>query len=322
MNNRRNRSPHRSGVRAGAVFALSALVASCVHPGANGAQPLARHPSTQRTCLVLSVGGFRGVAHIGAIRALTEDAGIHFDCVVGNSMGSLIGAMYATQPLATEERFRQFLNGYAAATRAEVTDNGLGAGLFTALVVIFSGGSALLAAGAGALVGNAAAGATPPIDHARVLRVLRQQLGSVEIRSLPIRFATGYVERDRDGLRPAYSPCGDLVTAIGASIANPFLFPDVRLPGGRVFDAGGDREHAVPIDEACTLFPDARLIAVNVTGQPSLRSSEMHCPVDEIVVDVSRFNDAEIAAQGNAFDAAMLAGYSTGLQYWAPRRHR
>jgi hypothetical protein len=41
----------------------------------------------KKTCLVLSVGEARGIAHIGAIDALKE-AGIKPDCVADNSMGA------------------------------------------------------------------------------------------------------------------------------------------------------------------------------------------------------------------------------------------
>lgn len=45
--------------------------------------------------LALSGGGTRGVAYIGAFRALEEN-GIHFDYVAGTSVGSLMGAVYAS----------------------------------------------------------------------------------------------------------------------------------------------------------------------------------------------------------------------------------
>lgn len=47
-----------------------------------------------RAALCLGGGGARGYAHIGAIRAF-EEAGIDFDMVVGCSVGSVIGALYA-----------------------------------------------------------------------------------------------------------------------------------------------------------------------------------------------------------------------------------
>lgn len=44
--------------------------------------------------LVLSGGGAKGFAHIGAIKVF-EEAGLHFDYIGGTSMGSIIGGLYA-----------------------------------------------------------------------------------------------------------------------------------------------------------------------------------------------------------------------------------
>lgn len=48
----------------------------------------------QRTGLVLSGGGARGMAHIGVLKALEEN-GIKIDYITGTSAGALIGSMYA-----------------------------------------------------------------------------------------------------------------------------------------------------------------------------------------------------------------------------------
>ncbi|MEI7256472.1 patatin-like phospholipase family protein [Dickeya dadantii] len=48
-----------------------------------------------QVALVLGGGGLRGYAHIGVLQAL-EDAGIRPDIVVGTSIGSIIGAAYAS----------------------------------------------------------------------------------------------------------------------------------------------------------------------------------------------------------------------------------
>ena len=45
--------------------------------------------------LVLSGGGAKGIAHIGVLQAI-DSAGLKIDYVTGTSMGSIIGAMYAT----------------------------------------------------------------------------------------------------------------------------------------------------------------------------------------------------------------------------------
>ena len=44
--------------------------------------------------VVLSGGGAKGVAHIGALKVI-EEAGIPIDYIVGTSMGSIIGGLYA-----------------------------------------------------------------------------------------------------------------------------------------------------------------------------------------------------------------------------------
>jgi NTE family protein len=48
-----------------------------------------------KICLVLSGGGARGAAHVGVLKVL-EEYRVPIDCIVGTSMGSLVGAGYAT----------------------------------------------------------------------------------------------------------------------------------------------------------------------------------------------------------------------------------
>lgn len=52
-------------------------------------------PKEKTIGLALSGGGARGIAHIGAIKALHE-AGINIDIISGTSAGSVIGALYAS----------------------------------------------------------------------------------------------------------------------------------------------------------------------------------------------------------------------------------
>ena len=44
--------------------------------------------------VVLSGGGAKGVAHIGALRVI-EEAGIPIDIICGTSMGALVGGLYS-----------------------------------------------------------------------------------------------------------------------------------------------------------------------------------------------------------------------------------
>ncbi|MCD4814713.1 patatin-like phospholipase family protein [bacterium] len=63
------------------------LLAGCANTPGKQVQP-------QKIALVLGGGGARGFAHVGVIREL-EAAGIPIDMIVGVSVGSLIGALYA-----------------------------------------------------------------------------------------------------------------------------------------------------------------------------------------------------------------------------------
>ncbi|MFH1120492.1 MAG: patatin-like phospholipase family protein [Bacteroidota bacterium] len=61
----------------------------------------------KNVALVLSSGGARGLAHIGAIEALLE-YGYTITSIAGTSMGSLVGAIYANSALPG---FKDFLTG-------------------------------------------------------------------------------------------------------------------------------------------------------------------------------------------------------------------
>ncbi|MCB2205682.1 patatin-like phospholipase family protein [bacterium] len=61
---------------------------------ATATQSTSAHPRVPKIGLVLSGGGSRGIAQIGVIKAL-EDAGIVPDFIVGTSVGSIIGGLYA-----------------------------------------------------------------------------------------------------------------------------------------------------------------------------------------------------------------------------------
>src|SRR3954471_2755396 len=75
-----------AGVLAAVWLSLAAMPAS--------AQP--SNPSNRpKGGLVLSGGGAMGIAHVGVIQTL-EKLGIRPDVVVGTSMGSIVGGLYAS----------------------------------------------------------------------------------------------------------------------------------------------------------------------------------------------------------------------------------
>lgn len=60
-------------------------------------------PNKPRTALVLSGGGARGLVHLGVIEALEKDH-VPIDLIVGTSIGSLIGGLYASGYTCNEIR--------------------------------------------------------------------------------------------------------------------------------------------------------------------------------------------------------------------------
>lgn len=58
-------------------------------------------PTQAKTCLVLSGGGARGMAHVGVLKVLERER-VAVDCIVGTSMGAVIGGLYASGLTAAE----------------------------------------------------------------------------------------------------------------------------------------------------------------------------------------------------------------------------
>jgi NTE family protein len=94
--------------------ALAALVAGAtLLVAASASWGQAPEPSKRpRIALVLSGGGARGAAHVGVLKVL-EELRIPVDCVVGTSMGSVVGGAYATG--ATIAEMEELLAGIGLA---------------------------------------------------------------------------------------------------------------------------------------------------------------------------------------------------------------
>ena len=72
------------------VFALLLITIGNNRLGADPVFSLDR----PKIALVLSGGGARGAAHVGILKVLEENK-VPVDLIVGNSMGSIVGGMYA-----------------------------------------------------------------------------------------------------------------------------------------------------------------------------------------------------------------------------------
>jgi predicted acylesterase/phospholipase RssA len=293
-----------------ALVRIAALLvlASCAH------EPARFDPARRPTCLVLSVGGADGVAHLGAIAALKQ-AGVPISCVVGSSMGALVGAVYASAPGDdARARFEALVRNYAAASESEARRNGLGlALLFGAAAKLLSDSdlAPAVAAGGGYLLGL---GATARLDRDRLVKVMDRFFQGRRIEALPMPFAALYQKRVGTGVALVTARAGSVAEAVGGSVANPFLFPGLDVNRAAALDPGADRAAAVPVEEACRVFPGANLLVINVSGQPTFFSARMTCPLLEVAVAPSGLPPDQVLAFGGAYQRVVERGFARTLQ--------
>jgi len=202
------------------------LIASLLYPGSfllgqgcDAPRPLA---------LVLSGGGAKGLAHIGVLRVL-DSLGIKPDLVVGTSMGSIIGAMYASGYTADQiETQAQSMRLSQMFSRDDPrTPRSLG---WRRPLVVWQPGAGGFRTGE--------AGARQAAVNAALNRVLLR--GNLAARgdfdSLPIPFravATDLRTRGEVVLRD-----GDLARAVRASMAVPLVFDPEQINRQDLIDGG------------------------------------------------------------------------------------
>jgi NTE family protein len=150
---------------------------------------------------VLSSGGPRGFVHVGVLKAL-EELGHSADLIVGGSVGSLIGALYAGGVRAKELEQMSVELGVTDMGRLALTGDGKFAGTPLASIVN---------------------------------RELTQRCGTCEMEKLPIAFAAVAVERE--SRKTVLLNQGDAGVAVQASCAIEGIFTPVRIRGTQHVDA-------------------------------------------------------------------------------------
>ena len=99
----------RAFARTASIAVASAAIAACCGCAGPRADAAAWPPAAEtrpRVGLALGGGGARGFAEIGVIRVLEREK-VPVDIVVGTSVGSLIGALYADTGRAWTWSFRR-----------------------------------------------------------------------------------------------------------------------------------------------------------------------------------------------------------------------
>src|SRR5258708_5639500 len=216
------------------IVALSVGIA-----GAAAAQPACSSvlPASQGATigLVLSGGGALGLVHIGVLRVL-DSLGVRPTLVVGTSMGSLVGALYASgltgrqiDSIARQLPLDRLFRRYAPIPL-------LNAGDYSSPARILSP----------AFIVNERAGEfrlqSPVAREAEINALFNRLLLSANIDaggnfdSLPRRFRA--VATDMATRKPVVLSNGDLAEAVRASAAIPLVFAPVRQNGRTLVDGG------------------------------------------------------------------------------------
>lgn len=154
----------------------------------------------QKVALVLSMGGARGIAHIGVIETLLKH---HFEItsITGSSMGAMVGAMYATGKLEECKNWFCSWNRWKMLQMADVTISR-----------------------SGLVKGN------------RFIRELGRIIPDVSIESLPLPYTALATDIAHD--EEVRFVQGSLLEAIRASMSIPMLFCPVRKNGRVLVDGG------------------------------------------------------------------------------------
>ena len=157
--------------------------------------------------LVLGGGGARGLAHIGAIRWLTEN-GYTIRSIAGSSMGALVGGIYAAGKLEAYANWVLALERLAVIRLLDLSFDRAG---------LFKG--------------------------ERIMTVLRALIGDHVIQELPISYTA--VATDLESGKEVWLREGKLFDAIRASIATPLVFTPFVCRGRVLLD--GSLVNPIPI---------------------------------------------------------------------------
>ena len=220
--------------------------------------------SRPKVAVVLSGGGAKGTAHIGALKVI-EKAGIPVDYVVGTSMGALVGALYSIgytpqqlDSMVNAQNWK-FLLSDRPNPKDVLLDDRLKSERYV-LSVPFSLTSSNVV-DAGIIKGR---------NLARLFSTLTDGYqDSVKFDKLPIPFA--YVSENLVNGSEVVFHQGILATAMRSSMSIPGVFAPVYLDGMVLVDGGMVNNY--PVDVALKMGADL-VIGVDVQS-PLLDASEL-----------------------------------------------
>ncbi len=249
------------------AWPAAAPVAQVAPADAAAAAPEVR--SRPRIGLVLGGGGAKGAAHVGVLGVL-EELRIPIDCVVGTSMGALVGGTFASgmdaKELETAVRAISWQEAIGRSTlRAKVPMRRKLAGNTYSNSLEFGVRDGRLLAPSGLI-------STQNVDLTIQYLVARSR-GIADFDRLPIPFRA--VATDMQTGEMVVLGNGDLALAMRASMAVPGAFAPVTIDGRILGDGGLTRN--VPVDIARQTCADV-VIAVAVPN-PAPTAEQLRSPL-------------------------------------------
>ena len=243
-----------------------------------------------KTCLVLSGGGARGLAHVGVLKVLERER-VPIHCVVGTSMGAVIGSLYASGLDASEIETAMAAIDWSTVLQDEPARTDL------PLRMRQQDRSFLVGAAIGYRDGKF--GLPRALVRGQrfgiVLRGLLLPAAGIEnFDDLPIPFRAVATDLE-SGIMQVLAD-GDLAGAARASMAVPGILPPAERNGRLLIDGGAVSN--LPVSVARDLGAD-RIIAVDIS-MPLRSREQLTSPLavtDQMVTTMMRRQtEAEIAA--------------------------
>ncbi len=226
---------------------------SCLYVAAGDSIQTGRRP---RVGLVLSGGGAKGIAHVGALKVI-EECGLPIDYIGGTSMGSIIGGLYSVgytagqlETFVTETNWDEFLTDRVSRRHISIYEKGerkrywlqfpIQRGKINLPMGIFTGQN----------VTNLLTELTSPAYNIP------------EFKQLPTPFLC--IGTDIESGTEVVLEYGNLAKAMRASMAIPSVFTPEKINGRQLFDGG--LTNNFPADRVRSKGMDI-LIGVDVTSQ-------------------------------------------------------
>ncbi len=182
---------------------------------------------SKKLCFVLGAGGARGIAHIGFLQAMEEN-GIKPDAIVGCSMGSVVGAAYASG--LTPKQMREIAESLRSKDIIDISP------------ALFKKKSLL--------------------SSVKMQRKIKSVLGETDFKDLKIPFECVAVDLNKGKIVTLNE--GSVEQAVRASSAIPTVFRPVIIDDMELIDGGVLLR--VPVENAKHFKADV-VVAVDVLGE-------------------------------------------------------